>query len=90
MDFGLETSIEGHGTYEAIVGCRVRILRRERDVLRTICDFSSAIAWSGPLAIARVRAGRQVSRPEPESAGLLPRLNDLLVGTLCYFASLID
>ncbi|KAK9113649.1 hypothetical protein Syun_020446 [Stephania yunnanensis] len=28
---------------------------------------------------ARVRAGRQVSRPEPESAGLLPQLNDLLI-----------
>ncbi|KAK9148855.1 hypothetical protein Scep_007612 [Stephania cephalantha] len=31
----------------------------------------------GYLIVARVRAGRQVSRPEPESAGLLPRLNDL-------------
>ncbi|KAK9167617.1 hypothetical protein Scep_002808 [Stephania cephalantha] len=36
MDFGLETSIEGHWTYEAIVGCRVRISRSERDVMRTI------------------------------------------------------
>ncbi|KAK9133048.1 hypothetical protein Scep_012576 [Stephania cephalantha] len=26
----------GHGTMEAIVGCRVRISRREHDVLRTI------------------------------------------------------
>ncbi|KAK9148394.1 hypothetical protein Scep_007151 [Stephania cephalantha] len=31
-----------------------------------------------------------VSNPEPESAGLLPRLNDLLVRTPCYLASLID
>ncbi|KAK9133775.1 hypothetical protein Scep_013303 [Stephania cephalantha] len=31
------------------------------------------------LIIARVRAGRQVSRPEPESVRLVPRLNDLLL-----------
>ncbi|KAK9100863.1 hypothetical protein Scep_024293 [Stephania cephalantha] len=47
-----------------------------------ICDFSRYLSkcyWlSGPLAIARVRAGSQVSRPEPVSAGLLRRLNDLL------------
>ncbi|KAK9083123.1 hypothetical protein Scep_029594 [Stephania cephalantha] len=55
-----------------------------------ISILESAIALSGPLAIARVRAGRHVSRPEPESAGLLPRLNDLLVETPCYLASLID
>ncbi|KAK9088599.1 hypothetical protein Scep_027681 [Stephania cephalantha] len=47
MDFGLETSIEGHETYEAIVGCRVHISRRERDVLRTICDFSSGGSAAG-------------------------------------------
>ncbi|KAK9100973.1 hypothetical protein Scep_024403 [Stephania cephalantha] len=37
------------GAYDAIVGCRVRISRRERDVLMTIRDFSSVIAWSGPF-----------------------------------------
>ncbi|KAK9148340.1 hypothetical protein Scep_007097 [Stephania cephalantha] len=69
-----------------------------------ICDMSSyldavdisqlSVRWGllfGPyLIVAKVRAGRHVSRPEPESAGLLPRLNDLLVGTPCYLASLID
>ncbi|KAK9125160.1 hypothetical protein Scep_014006 [Stephania cephalantha] len=40
-------------------------------------------------SIDGVRAGRQGSRPKPESAGLLPRLNDFLVGTP-YLASLID
>ncbi|KAK9082524.1 hypothetical protein Syun_031306 [Stephania yunnanensis] len=44
----------------------------------------------GYLIVARVRARRHVSRPEPESTGLLPRLNDLLVETPCYLASLID
>ncbi|KAK9133315.1 hypothetical protein Scep_012843 [Stephania cephalantha] len=56
--------------------------------LRRYSRVSGAIAWSGPLAIAR--AGRQESHPEPEFAGHLPRLNDLLVGTPCYLASLID
>ncbi|KAK9114927.1 hypothetical protein Syun_021724 [Stephania yunnanensis] len=34
--------------------------------------------------------GRHGARPKPESAGPLPRLNDFLVGTPCYLASLID
>ncbi|KAK9134832.1 hypothetical protein Syun_014162 [Stephania yunnanensis] len=37
-----------------------------------------------------VRVGRLGARPKPESSGLLPRLNDFLVGTPCYLASLID
>ncbi|KAK9127956.1 hypothetical protein Syun_016753 [Stephania yunnanensis] len=35
----------------------------------------------GCLIVARVKAGRLGSRPKPESAGIFPRLNDLLVGT---------
>ncbi|KAK9149248.1 hypothetical protein Scep_008005 [Stephania cephalantha] len=53
-------------------------------------ELLSGLIWvCGYLIVARVRAGRQVSRPEPESAGLLSRLNDLLVETPCYLASLI-
>ncbi|KAK9126041.1 hypothetical protein Scep_014887 [Stephania cephalantha] len=92
------------------VRCRVRISRRERDVLRTIRDFSigsigkrvmvtvylryellsgrrrylpiectlgALIRVCGYLIVARVRVGRQMSRPKLESAGILPRLNDL-------------
>ncbi|KAK9111442.1 hypothetical protein Scep_018961 [Stephania cephalantha] len=40
--------------------------------------LSGLIRVCGYLIVARVRAGRQVSRLEPEFAGLLPRLNDLL------------
>ncbi|KAK9119712.1 hypothetical protein Scep_017805 [Stephania cephalantha] len=43
----------GHGTYEAIVGCRVRISRSERDVLRTICDFSRPTIQQGEGSTAR-------------------------------------
>ncbi|KAK9101239.1 hypothetical protein Scep_024669 [Stephania cephalantha] len=43
-----------------------------------ICDMSSYLVCEY-LIIARVRAGSQVSRPEPESAGLLSRLNDFLI-----------
>ncbi|KAK9158083.1 hypothetical protein Scep_004657 [Stephania cephalantha] len=50
---------------------------RRRDGFRwTQMDFGVETSIEG--YVARVRAGRQVSRPEPESAGLLPRLNDLL------------
>ncbi|KAK9086792.1 hypothetical protein Syun_029186 [Stephania yunnanensis] len=50
--------------------------------------YGLGLVW--PWAVARVRAERHVSRPELESVGLVPRLNDLLVGTPCYLASLID
>ncbi|KAK9147753.1 hypothetical protein Scep_006510 [Stephania cephalantha] len=60
-------------------------------------DFDEARRRDGLLAketrgvgrVAKVRARRHVSCPEPESAGLLPRL-DLLVEAPCYLASLID
>ncbi|KAK9094236.1 hypothetical protein Scep_025705 [Stephania cephalantha] len=59
-----------------------------RRYLSIECTLRALVQVCGYLIVAR--AGRQVSRPEPESAGLLPRLNDLLVGTPCYLASLID
>ncbi|KAK9114350.1 hypothetical protein Syun_021147 [Stephania yunnanensis] len=40
--------------------------------------LSGLIGVCGYLIVARFRAGRQGSRLEPESAGLFPRLNDLL------------
>ncbi|KAK9119465.1 hypothetical protein Scep_017558 [Stephania cephalantha] len=36
------------------------------------CTLGALIRVCGYLIVARVRVGRQVSRPEPESAGLLP------------------
>ncbi|KAK9128206.1 hypothetical protein Syun_017003 [Stephania yunnanensis] len=43
--------------------------------------LSGLIGVCGYLIVARVRAGRQGFRPEPESAGLLSRLIDLLTGS---------
>ncbi|KAK9151402.1 hypothetical protein Syun_009711 [Stephania yunnanensis] len=53
---------------------------RRRD-LPIECTLGALIWVCGYLIVARVKAGRQVSHPKPEFAGLLSRLNDLLVET---------
>ncbi|KAK9166198.1 hypothetical protein Scep_001389 [Stephania cephalantha] len=63
-----------------------KLLSGCRRYLPIECTLGAFIRVCGYLIVARVRAGRQVSYPEPESAGLLPRLNELLIGTPCYRA----
>ncbi|KAK9147457.1 hypothetical protein Scep_006214 [Stephania cephalantha] len=69
---------------------RYELLSGRRRYLPIECTFEALIRVCGYLIVARVRAGRHGTRPKPESAGIFPRLNDLLVGTTCYLASLID
>ncbi|KAK9098755.1 hypothetical protein Syun_025800 [Stephania yunnanensis] len=58
---------------------RYELLSRRRRYIPIECTLGALIRVRGYLIVARVRAGRQVYHPKPESAGLLPRLNDLLV-----------
>ncbi|KAK9128655.1 hypothetical protein Syun_017452 [Stephania yunnanensis] len=54
-------------------------LSRRSPALQSKIGVWPWLVW--PLAVARVRAERLGSGPKPESAGVLTRLNDLLVRT---------
>ncbi|KAK9157435.1 hypothetical protein Scep_004009 [Stephania cephalantha] len=69
---------------------RYELLSGRRRYLPIECTLGALIRVRRYLIVARVRVGRHGARPNPKSAGIFPRLNDLLVGTPCYLASLID
>ncbi|KAK9111306.1 hypothetical protein Scep_018825 [Stephania cephalantha] len=61
---------------------RYELLSGRRRYLPIECTLGALIRVCGYLIVARVKAGRQGSRPKPESAGILSRLNDLLM--VCF------